>query len=170
MYKEHISIFFLRRFNSTKNPSRSLWQEVISNLAGISFRMYKRIPPPLPFLWNLIGAAYPSTVNWLDRNVESNFVWEIINISKLPLMLFECYSNLFRTEFTFLWPIINLLMLAMCVAFNMLRKMCFRCSPRFYLSSWDWKSIFDCSRREYILVFGFVILASKYLYSRESVG
>ena len=56
LYEQHISIFFLRRFNSTKNPSKSSGKEVVSNLAGISSRMYKRIPPPLQFLSNLIGA------------------------------------------------------------------------------------------------------------------
>ena len=60
---------FLGRFNSTKSPSKTLCKEVFSNLVGISFRMYKRIAPPLSFLPNLIGAAYPSIVNWLDRNV-----------------------------------------------------------------------------------------------------
>ena len=60
LHEQHISIFFffLQRFNSTKNPSKSFGKEVVSNLAGISSRMYKRIPPPLPFLSNLIGAAY----------------------------------------------------------------------------------------------------------------
>ena len=28
--------FFLRRFDSTKNPSKSLGKEVVSNLAGLS--------------------------------------------------------------------------------------------------------------------------------------
>ena len=55
--------FLLPRFNSTKNPKKSLVKEVVNNLVGISSRIYKRIPPPLPFLSNLIGAAYPSTVN-----------------------------------------------------------------------------------------------------------
>ena len=97
LYEHPISMFFLRRFNSTKNPSKSLGKEVFSNLAGISSRMYKIIPPPLPFLSNLIGATYPSIVNWLDGNVESNFVSEIINISKLPLIQiafhFRCISQ-----------------------------------------------------------------------------
>ena len=63
VYEHHISIFFLRRFNSTKNSSISLGKEVVSNLAGTSYRMYKRTPPPLPFLSNLIGAAYSSIEN-----------------------------------------------------------------------------------------------------------
>ena len=84
--------------------------------------MYEWIPSSLSFLQNLIRAAYPSIVNSLDENVQSNFVWEIINISKLPLMLFKSISNLFRIEFMFMWPIINLLILAMRVVFSLLRK------------------------------------------------
>ena len=45
LYKQHIVIFFSRRFNSTKNPSKSLDKEVVSNLAGISSHMCKRISP-----------------------------------------------------------------------------------------------------------------------------
>ena len=63
LYEQHISIFFLGRFNLTKNHLKSLGKGVASNLAGIFSRMYKRIPPPLPFLSNLIGTAYPSIVN-----------------------------------------------------------------------------------------------------------
>ena len=66
LYEQHISLFFLQRFNSKKTPSKSLGKEVVSNLAGISFHMYKRISSPLPFLSNIIGAAHPSIVNWLD--------------------------------------------------------------------------------------------------------
>ena len=44
--------------------------------------MYKRISPPLPLLSNLIEAEYPSTVNSFDGNVESNFVSEIIKVSR----------------------------------------------------------------------------------------
>ena len=66
LYEQHISLFFLQRFNSKKNPSKSLGKEVVSNLAGISFHMYKRISSPLPFLSNIIGAAHPSIVHWLD--------------------------------------------------------------------------------------------------------
>ena len=90
LYEQHISIFFLRRFNSTKNALKSLGKAV-SNLAGISSHIYKIIPPPLPFPSNLIGTAYPSIVSLLDQNVESNFVSEILNISKLPIMLFQIY-------------------------------------------------------------------------------
>ena len=78
LYEQHVSLFFLQRFNSTKNPSKSLGKEVVSNLAGISSHMYTRIPSPIPFLPNLIGAAHPSIVNWLDGNVESNFFWKSI--------------------------------------------------------------------------------------------
>ena len=63
LYEQRISIFFSRRFNSTKNPSTSLGKEVVGNLAGISSRMYKRITPPLPFLSYLIGSVYPSVVH-----------------------------------------------------------------------------------------------------------
>ena len=63
LYEQHISTFHLGKFNSIKNPSKSLGKEVVSNLAGISSGKYKRIPPPLPFLPNLIGTAYPSIVN-----------------------------------------------------------------------------------------------------------
>ena len=63
VYEHHISIFFLRRFNSTKYSSISLGKEVVTNLAGTSYRMYKIIPPPLSFLSNLIGAAYCSIGN-----------------------------------------------------------------------------------------------------------
>ena len=66
LYEQHISLFFLQRFNSKKTPSKSLGKEVVSNLAGISFHMYKRISSPLPFLSNIIGAAHPSIANWLD--------------------------------------------------------------------------------------------------------
>ena len=66
LYEQHISLFFLQRFNSKKNLSKSLGKEVVSNLAGISFHMYKRISSPLPFLSNIIGAAHPSIANWLD--------------------------------------------------------------------------------------------------------
>ena len=63
LYEQHISIFFLRRFNLTKNSLKSLGKGVVSNLAGIFSLMYKRVPPPLPFLSNLIGTAHPSIVN-----------------------------------------------------------------------------------------------------------
>ena len=78
LYEQHVSLFFLQRFNSTKNPSKYLGKEVVSNLARISSHMYTRIPSPQPFLSNLIGAAHPSLVSWLDRNVESNFFWKSI--------------------------------------------------------------------------------------------
>ena len=63
LYEQHISMSFLRRFDLTKDPSKSLGKEIVSNLAGISSRMYKRIPPPLQFLSNLIGVVYPSIMN-----------------------------------------------------------------------------------------------------------
>ena len=69
----------------------------------------------------------------------------------------------------FMLRIINLLILAMRVAFNLLRK-----DVLSLLSSFSSikliLSVDDCSRQEYILAFRFVILASEYLYSRESVG
>ena len=89
LYEQHVSLFFLQRFNSTKNPSKSLDKEVVSNLAGISSHMYTRIPSPLPFLSNLIGAEHPSIGNWLDENIESKLFLEINNISKLPLIPFQ---------------------------------------------------------------------------------
>ena len=63
LYEQDISIFFYEDLMQTKNLSKSLGKEVVSNLAGISSRIYNRIPPPLPFLSNVIGAAYPSIVN-----------------------------------------------------------------------------------------------------------
>ena len=116
LYEQHISIFFLRRFNLTKNPLKILGKEVVGDLAGISSRMYKKIPPSLTFLSNLTGATYSSIVNWLDGNVESNFASEIVNIFKSLLMQFEDISNLFLIEFIFMWPIINLLISAMCLS------------------------------------------------------
>ena len=63
LYEQDISIFFYEDLMQTKNPSKSLGKEVVSNPAGISSRIYNRIPPSLPFLSNVIGAAYPSIVN-----------------------------------------------------------------------------------------------------------
>ena len=83
--------------------------------------MYKRIPPQ-PFLSNLIRATYHLMVNWLDGNVGSNFVSAIIDIFKLPVMLFESISNLLWIEFVFMWPIINLLILASALLLILLTK------------------------------------------------
>ena len=78
-------------------------------------------------------------------------------------MLFESISDLFRIKFMFM------LILAMCVASNLLRK-----DVLSLLSSFSSikliLSVDGCSRQEYMLVFGFVIFASEYLYLRESVG
>ena len=83
--------------------------------------MYKRIPPQ-PFLSNLIRATYHLMVNWLDGNVGSNFVSAIIDIFKLPVMLFESISNLLWIEFVFMWPIISLLILASTLLLILLTK------------------------------------------------
>ena len=77
-------VFFLQIFNSTKNPSKSLGKEVVRSLCGISPRMCKRTPPPLPFLSNVIVAAYPSIMNWLEENFESNFVLKKIIYPSFP--------------------------------------------------------------------------------------
>ena len=84
--------------------------------------MYKRIPPLQPFLSNLIRATYHLMVNWLGGNVGSDFVSAIIDIFKLPVMLFESTSNLFWIEFVFMWPIINLLILASALLLILLTK------------------------------------------------
>ena len=47
----------------------------------ISSCMFKRIPPPLPFLSNLIGATYPSIMNWLDGEK-----WWLYNISFISVI------------------------------------------------------------------------------------
>ena len=64
-------------------------------------------------------------------------------------MLFESISNLFSIEFMFMLPIINLLILAMHVVFNLLRK-----DVLSLLSSFSFikviLSVDDCSRQEYI--------------------
>ena len=84
-------------------------------------------------------------------------------------MLFESLSNLFQIDIKFMRAIINLLILAMRVAFDLLRKDALSLFSS--LSSIKLiLSLDDCSRQEYISVFVFVILASEYLYSRKSVG
>ena len=148
--------FFLRRFNSTKHPSNSLGKEDVSNLAGLSSYVES--------YWKCI----PFNSELIRRKCKSNFVSEIINISKLPLMLFESISNLFSIEFMFMLPIINLLILAMRVVFNLLRK-----DVLSLLSSFSFikviLSVDDCSRQEYIWVFRVFFLASEDLYSQKSV-
>ena len=75
---------------------------------------------------------------------------------------------IFWIEFMFMWLIINLLILAMCFAFNLLRKNMFSLLSLFS----SIKLIIlvdDCSRQEYILVFGFLILASEHLYLTKCV-
>ena len=131
--------------NFIQKSLRSLGKEVVSNLAGISFRMYKIIPPHLPFLSDLIGAAHPSIMNWLDENIESNFVSEIINLSKLPLMLFKRFSDLFRIEFMFMWPTVHMLILAMRVGCNLLRKDVLSLLSLFSSIKLIW-SVDDCPR------------------------
>ena len=53
--------------------------------------------------WN-----HEAKLSWAVRNESSSFVSEIIRISTLFLTIRNNASNLFRIEFIFKWPIINL--------------------------------------------------------------
>ena len=68
-----------------------------------------RIPPPFLFLSSLMGPLKPSSKNFSLGKVLSNFVSEIIIISKFPLIVSTSKSKLFLRKFILKCTIINLL-------------------------------------------------------------
>ena len=111
-----------------------------------------------PLLRSIASSAVYTTWKIWKKIVKHNFRMK----NKIG-RLFWTTLYIFRIEFMFMWLVINLLILAMCFAFNFLRKNMFSLLSLFS----SIKLIIlvdDCSRQEHILLFGFLILASEHLY------
>ena len=103
---EIISFFF--KLTATARVSMLHFDLLISNLDCISLWMYRRSPPPFPFLSYLYGTLKPFIWNWAVGKESSSFVSDIRSKSILLPIMNVSASNLFLTELVLRWPNINL--------------------------------------------------------------
>ena len=85
----------IRRFNSSKIPSKSFQGVMLIIFVGISSLIKKRMPLPWEFLLYLHGGAYPSFLNCAWGKEESSFVSKNIRMSMLSFAMLDNISNLF---------------------------------------------------------------------------
>ena len=81
---------------------------LINNLGCISSWMYRRSPPPFPFVLHLYETLKSFIWNWAVGKESSSFVSDIRSKSILLSIMYVSASNLFLTELILRWPNINL--------------------------------------------------------------
>ena len=81
---------------------------LINNLDCLSSRMYRRSPPPCPFLSYLYGTLKTFIWNWAVGKKSPSFVSDIRSKSILLSIRYVSASNLFLTELMLRWTNINL--------------------------------------------------------------
>ena len=109
--EQHENIFFLRRFNSIKNPSKSFDIDLLIIFAGIFSIKKKTMPLSLELLSYLNGRPYFSVINCAFSKEQSNFVSYTMSMSMLFFIILDNISNMFLIELITVYPIIILLML-----------------------------------------------------------
>ena len=109
--EQHENIFFLRRFNSIKNPSKSFDIDLLIIFAGIFSIKKKTMPLSLELLSYLNGGPYFSVINCAFSKEQSNFVSYTMSMSMLFFIILDNISNMFLIELITVYPIIVLLML-----------------------------------------------------------
>ena len=108
LYEQFRNHFLFLKLTATERVSMLHFDLLINNLDCISSRMYRRSPPPFPFLSYLYGTLKPFIWNWAVGKESSSFVSDIRSKSILLSIMYVSASNLFLTELILRWPNINL--------------------------------------------------------------
>ena len=108
LYEKFRNHFLFRKLTATERVSMLHFDLLINNLDCISSRMYRRSPPPFPFLSYLYGTLKPFFWNWAVDNESYSFVSDIRSKSILLSIMYVSASNLFLTKLILRWPNITL--------------------------------------------------------------
>ena len=108
LYEQLRGHFLFLKLTSTERVSMLHFDLLINNLDFISSRMYRRSPPPFPFLSYLYETLKPFIWNWAEGKESSSFVSDIRSKLILLSIMYVSASNLFLTELILRWPDINI--------------------------------------------------------------
>ena len=108
LYEQFRSHFLFLKLTATERVSMLYFDLLINNLDYISSQMYRRSPPPFPFLSYLYETLKPFIWNWAVGKESRSFVSNVKSKSILLFIMYVSASGLFLTKLILGWPNISL--------------------------------------------------------------